>query len=476
MAKTKFSLDSVISGALGDLSNLDNPEKLEYISILNIDADKRNFYAMDGIEELAANIELVGLQQPIRLRENEAMPGRYRIVSGHRRRAAIWTLYEAEPEKWEKIPCIVEHDKASEAMQELRLIYANSATRKLSDADLAKQAEKVTELLYQLKNEGVEFPGSMRKYVAEACQISETKLATLRVIRSGLSPSFASMYDDGKLSTDAAYKLAKLTTEQQTIIAEAMTSNGITGKAADNLANNAENYDKVRFCVANNCDCNNREGFYRATVRDKYGYDYCTGGCCGSCYQRGRCPGCCATVKEKMSKEKKAEQKRNERAEAERQKQYDKSAAQSVANAKRILAALGSRELNDCLKFHSYDRSVSIDEIRAVAEGEKEPPRSYCPEYCFDNDRIIAAMAKQLDCTADYLVGLTDEPKRPAGPTCEWRTGRPDAEGSYVVKIDIGTQKPLIRILKWKCKQWHFPGTGGILSDDVLGWYKIPED
>ena len=61
-------------------------EQIEYIDIDRIDDDPRNFYELSGLDELAANIELLGLQQPIRVRPGEE-PGRYVIVSGHRRRA-----------------------------------------------------------------------------------------------------------------------------------------------------------------------------------------------------------------------------------------------------------------------------------------------------------------------------------------------------------------------------------------------------
>ncbi len=37
-------------------------EQIEYIDIDRIDDDPRNFYELSGLDELAANIELLGLQ------------------------------------------------------------------------------------------------------------------------------------------------------------------------------------------------------------------------------------------------------------------------------------------------------------------------------------------------------------------------------------------------------------------------------
>ena len=92
MAKT-FDLGSTLSDVLKNVSDPDRgPEQIVLLPIASIDADTNNFYSMDGVEELAANIELIGLLDPLRVRENPDMPGRYLIVSGHRRRAALWTL------------------------------------------------------------------------------------------------------------------------------------------------------------------------------------------------------------------------------------------------------------------------------------------------------------------------------------------------------------------------------------------------
>ena len=144
-------------------------EQIEYIDIDKIDGDARNFYELSGLEALAANIELCGLQQPIRVRTSTNKPSRVVIISGHRRKAALQMLVDEGKAQFREVPCIREESPKSWALQELRLIYANSDTRKLSSADLAKQAERVEELLYQLKEEGMEFPGRMRDHVAQAC-------------------------------------------------------------------------------------------------------------------------------------------------------------------------------------------------------------------------------------------------------------------------------------------------------------------
>ena len=62
-------------------------------------------------------------------------------------------------------------DEASPELQQLRLIYANANTRTMTGAELAEQAAQVEKLLYQLKEQGYEFPGRMRDHVAQALSL-----------------------------------------------------------------------------------------------------------------------------------------------------------------------------------------------------------------------------------------------------------------------------------------------------------------
>ena len=96
-----------------------NREQIEYISLSLIDEDPNNFYQLTDIPLLADNISLCGLQHPIRVWQQEN--GRYMIVSGHRRRAALEMLVEDGYEQWKEAPCIVERDEVSPALQQLRL-------------------------------------------------------------------------------------------------------------------------------------------------------------------------------------------------------------------------------------------------------------------------------------------------------------------------------------------------------------------
>lgn len=188
----------------------DTREQIEYIDIGLIESDPGNFYKLTQLEELASNIAVVGLQQPLRVRALEESPEKVVVVSGHRRLAALKLLIKEGRKDLREVPCIREQVAGSAALQELRLIYANRDTRVISSGELAKQAERVELLLYQLKEEGFEFPGRMRDHIAQACKISAPKLARLKVIREKLIPEYMSLFEKDKLPEQTAYALARL--------------------------------------------------------------------------------------------------------------------------------------------------------------------------------------------------------------------------------------------------------------------------
>lgn len=181
-------------------------EQSVYIDIDKLVSDERNFYELSDIDGLVRNIELIGLQQPIRVREVDGM---YRIVSGHRRRAALQKLVDEGKEQFREVHCIVETVECSEAMQELRLIYANSDTRRMSPAEIDRQAQRIEAILLRMKEEGYQFEGRMRDHVAEICKVSKSKLSRLKVIREKLHPMLMADWEEGRLSEAVAYRIAQ---------------------------------------------------------------------------------------------------------------------------------------------------------------------------------------------------------------------------------------------------------------------------
>lgn len=222
-----------ITKALADIARKpDGQKQIQYIPLHLIDTNPKNNYSTNGIQSLAANIQMFGLLDPLIVKETPDR--RYMLISGHRRRLALRMNAEAAenyPDSMhEPVPCIVEPEdaplpgiedpeKAAAARplaEELKLIYANADTRVMSSADTAQQVRKTRELLLALQDLGYKFPGKMRDHVAAAAKVSASRVARLDVIDKGLKePALRKAWKDGALGETAAYEIARRSPEAQ---------------------------------------------------------------------------------------------------------------------------------------------------------------------------------------------------------------------------------------------------------------------
>ena len=198
-----------LSELMKDVSRPDTGrEQISYLPYASLIPDPNNGYSMNGLEELARSIEVVGLQQPLRVKELGAE--RYGIISGHRRHAAIGLILQNDPAAFpEGVPCIVDRAGGSVAMRELQLLLANADNRKLTSADEAQQAERISDCLRKLEDEGYVFPGRHRDWVSKLSGLSRTKLARLHAIRERLTPGLLAEFDAGRITEGVAYRLSQ---------------------------------------------------------------------------------------------------------------------------------------------------------------------------------------------------------------------------------------------------------------------------
>ena len=75
--------------------------------------------------------------------------------------------------------------KSSEA-EAYMLIQANMMSRVLNWNDTEKARKKAEEVLLALKAQGVEFPGKLRKHVANLLKVSEAQLAKVKYVSEHL--------------------------------------------------------------------------------------------------------------------------------------------------------------------------------------------------------------------------------------------------------------------------------------------------
>lgn len=480
----KFDLAAV----LGDVSKLDTGitpdgrEQIEYIDIALIDPDPNNFYELTNIAELAASIELLGIQQPLRVRDEADKPGRVMIVSGHRRRAALELLVREGKDKFASVPCIREANAGSTALQELRLIYANSDTRRLSSAEISKQAERVEALLYQLKEEGMEFPGRMRDHVAEACKVSKSKLARLKVIRDGLIDSYRTLYEKNEVKENTAYTLAHLPHDMQERLFKAVPKLQTSGRV-EQIARAYERGWRWEPCLTcpDGSACKRGDAFLRHDA-ECYESEMCGGKkCCLECphgtTQYYACDRACSKLKAKK-KDKRDEAKEKEK--QEREKRRAKLHREIQASAKRIMVAVEQGGIPDSKKILLSSGTTSIGQIRHYSSGE------FGEKYFYSNplefrDCNLFKVAEGLNCSADYLLGRTDDPALGGGSPgpVAWTEGSPTKSGLYVMEIEYDGMRIGPDIYRYDAATGgiRMPCIGDPDEDMVcLRYIRIPED
>lgn len=255
MARQKLDLAALAREAMGEARDVSISDTVERIAADLIETNEANFYEMSDLEELAASIELVGLLHPVIVKRDNRRTKPYILIDGERRFRAMTGVLG-----WTEIPCLV-RTPVNEVIEELMLIEANRQQRKMSAGDLSKQAERYTELLAQLKGAGVEIPGRLRDRVAEAMQVSASKLARLHAIRQNLEPGLLQVFDDGDLSESVAYELSKFGHMKQVRIWDALargnlpfTAENVLQAAAGDEAARAEDERKTLTPSANTWD------------------------------------------------------------------------------------------------------------------------------------------------------------------------------------------------------------------------------
>lgn len=480
-----FDLASVLKN-VPESGTSDGRERIEYIGLDKLHDDPNNFYSLDGIEELAENIEFAGLQQPVRVRRDAEHSGEYIIVSGHRRTAAMRKIVEDGNKAFETVPCIVEADGGSEALRELRLIYANSDTRRMSSADISKQAERVEALLYQLKEEGVEFPGRMRDHVAEACKVSKSKLSRLKVIRDKLAPDiYAGYYERGKLPEDTAYELAKLPVDTQRVIVDRATQKDrddiryLYSSSVKNQGADIQRFSKMVCRCEQGRTCVNVPNMVDKLYSTGWrGYTHCGSGCCYDCDELATCSKCCSRMAE-VKAQRKAEKKEVKAAETAAQAERDRPMIDS-------LRLLWNRMGEACKRAGvNYEEichkaglctvlSRTPTDMRLNGEGpikaDDWPP--FGSAVSIYNARSMVKLADLLGCSLDYLFGR-DVPESGSG-TAEpkWIAGRPTKPGVYLTKFHPLDDDLLLADIQTV----YADGSFSLGDVDVVAWYPIPPE
>ena len=467
-----------LGAMLADVSKSDTREQIEYIPLENLESDPNNFYQLSGVEDLASNIALCGVQQPIRVRPGQG--GHYIIVSGHRRRAALESLAKEDPQRWKEVPCIVERDSVSPALQQLRLIYANANTRTMTSAEVSQQAEQVEKLLYKLQEEGYEFPGRMRDHVAQAVQVSTSKLARLKVIRENLAEEWQPAFQDDKLKESTAYELAKIPLEWQRIFWEA-NKKDFRYLYADSVKRKAAALNRLTEmeCSKGHSQCVNLDNMLRRFAGASAFAEPCPG-CCLECFNLRTCSFSCIHANKKKQ-ELRAQAKEEKRAAAEQKEQKDRSVIEYIQGVySRIGALRQSHGITVEQLFKAEDvfytkadaeRQNNLESGKEKLDADTKLPFGY--GFYARDAQHLCAVADLLHCSVDYLLGRSSDPEQAS----MWHTGKPWNVGEYVVMVRYSPEcSACVATVHWDGISWWEDGTPlDEMWAEILLWTEKPE-
>ena len=491
-----FDITSLFGDAAA-VSKSDTDRTVTMIDIDQLQANEKNFYKVGkkDLDDLKSSIEISGILDPPSVCKADG--DKYRIISGHRRCEAVRQLVKEGRKDLRMVPCFIRSPQSAE-MEELELIWANATSRVLSSPELAQQAARVEELLYQLKEQGVEFPGRMRDHVAQACKISRTKLANLHAIQTNLRAPLLDMWRKGTLNDAQALELSRLDGGLQDRLAglfPRMSKDDLPASAVvQRIGERAKAGAKWLPCgvcpAGDGLTCPSARG--DAFLRHDLGnyYDMCQGSkCCWTC-RNGRtaggynaCDSMCSRAKAARTA---ANQQRKDKEEAAAKKAADKVKQAFIAEAKRWLAAADAAGLSDKTKIDisSYS-SVSVKELRSWAAGRDLDHRGFYRNDLEPRFVDVAKVSKQLQCSADYIVGNIDQPWPviPLSETLEsdqppkWRTGKPPASGHYWCSFDCGgTVLHSDAVYDAVLGVWHFRAGGAQIDAVCTGWVRLPEE
>lgn len=193
-----------------------NNFRVQYIDIKDIERNKKNFYEIVNVDELAEDIKMNGLNHNLVVRKLDN--GKYELISGERRYTALTQLVEQGNEIFALVPCKV--IEANDIDSEIILIQANAQTRELTEIEKLEQVKRLTELYKTKKKNGEKVPGKIREIIANDLKLSPTQVGRYERINKNLIPELKEILENGNLTIANASEFSSLSEDNQKVILE----------------------------------------------------------------------------------------------------------------------------------------------------------------------------------------------------------------------------------------------------------------
>lgn len=391
-------ISSILGEQLRDVPNLGTEGELRELPVEDVHPNPGNFYPpidANAMEDLQESIQANGVLEPLLVvRDGDG----YRLISGHNRLQAVrhLHLYGPDAQRWATVPCRIL--PPMDKLREQTAIIEANRQRKKTPQVLQQEAEELTRLYTERKKAGEELPGRVRDRVAEALQISAARASRLAAIKTGLKvPGFQRMWRNGDINESVAYEISKLDLDQQYRLLDYHIDGGRPLNLST-LRRFGAIYHKLckGACQVTGGSCEIADDMYDDQF---WGGEWHCAGCCACCNERDTCATVCKHFEPEETEPEAPE--RNPAVDDPRLRwETMRDAFSSRVKALREATGLSRKEFAESIGW--YPGTYSACENGSLPGSERIP-----------------RLALALQCTTDYLYGLTDDPGVRVPPTQE---------------------------------------------------------
>ena len=245
MKKHKGSMLSYLNTATQNAAVQRSVYRVENIDAEKIVPNEKNFYSIEGIEEMANSLAVSDHMAPLEVTANG--DGTYRLISGERRLSAtLCRIRRGEIDKAE-LPCHVlpafeaKGALSAEQVEMLSIIFANNYRQKtvLDQLNEVQQLEPIARAIYQEAKEKGELADAngvnmkFRTFFAEhILSISKSALQRLQTL-SQLTDEAKKAFEEGLIGKSVAVEIATLDQELQNSFVASIRAGRLSGTLSD---------------------------------------------------------------------------------------------------------------------------------------------------------------------------------------------------------------------------------------------------
>ena len=229
MKKHRGSIINYLNTTTQNAAQAESAYRVEKIDAEHIIPNEKNFYSIEGVEEMANSLAVSDHMPPLEVVDNG--DGTYRLISGERRLSAtLCRIRRGELEK-ATLPCHIlpaftaKGALSAEQVEMLHIILANNYRQKtaLDQLNELRQMEPIARAIYAdakekgalAESEGSSLNMRFRTFFAkEILDISEAKLQRLQSLTK-LTEKARKAFDEGLIGKTVAAQMASLSPEEQ---------------------------------------------------------------------------------------------------------------------------------------------------------------------------------------------------------------------------------------------------------------------